>query len=642
MAFAIILAFPAGAYAASALSYGSRGLEVRDAQKQLIARGLLSSDSATGFFGAATRAAVQEFQKQNGIVSSGSELTTGFGAIGPKTRLALFAQPVTKSTTENDISLLQSQLQSLLDRLSQLRGGYSSTASISRSVTPEKSCQFNGKTLVHNARITAYQFPSPINGRCVSEERTCIDGTLTGTFTNEACTPVPVPTAVRITVNKSTFVSGEKVVAEFQIPESPGLERNPYDWIGIYKKNGTLAVTRTDLIEWMYLSGTKTAPPAIVNTGTIDLDTTNLTGTFEIRLLKAASYDFLADASAQITVLTAPSATIDTAVVYAGPKHDAFPSAARLQNGHILIAFRSAGKHTESGGVGVLMESPDNGVTWSSPRIAFERSGYDFAPGSDLAVLSGGRAIFLNHEQQSSSNNFATFPYYSDDNGSTWQKASALTPYSYPYGRIIETGDGGMIAPIVGFDAGGGGQFISRDGGSTWKLGPTIFKITPTNIFTETAVISLEGNRYMAIGRSNASSTMSNYQNSLYQSFSSDGGATWSSPQYLFEGASPDLLNLNNGHILLCAADRDPSDGASGVRCHISDDNGMTWKPGKMIYTAPNIELADPDATTYDHGYPSSLQLADGRIFTVYYFDSNGTTAGVDIARAIYPESVLR
>jgi len=43
----------------------------------------------TGFFGPATERAVQRFQKKHGLVSSGSPATTGYGAVGPKTRTKL-------------------------------------------------------------------------------------------------------------------------------------------------------------------------------------------------------------------------------------------------------------------------------------------------------------------------------------------------------------------------------------------------------------------------------------------------------------------------------------------------------------------------------------------------------------------------
>src|SRR3989344_2002960 len=65
------------------------GGEVTTLQQFLISQGLLSSDSATGYFGPLTMAAVQKWQAANGIVSSGTPESTGYGRVGPATRAAI-------------------------------------------------------------------------------------------------------------------------------------------------------------------------------------------------------------------------------------------------------------------------------------------------------------------------------------------------------------------------------------------------------------------------------------------------------------------------------------------------------------------------------------------------------------------------
>lgn len=82
---------PSCAQISSTLSFGSRGNDVTLLQAFLIQKGLLPQGSATGYFGAQTRLAVQQFQSSQGIVSSGSEATTGFGAVGMRTRAAIAA-----------------------------------------------------------------------------------------------------------------------------------------------------------------------------------------------------------------------------------------------------------------------------------------------------------------------------------------------------------------------------------------------------------------------------------------------------------------------------------------------------------------------------------------------------------------------
>ena len=72
-----------------ALSRGSRGSDVTSLQQFFITQGLLDGDSATGFFGPLTEAAVQRWQAANGIVSSGTPESTGYGRVGPATRQAM-------------------------------------------------------------------------------------------------------------------------------------------------------------------------------------------------------------------------------------------------------------------------------------------------------------------------------------------------------------------------------------------------------------------------------------------------------------------------------------------------------------------------------------------------------------------------
>lgn len=74
------------------VSVGSRGDDVKGLQEFLIREGLLSAESATGYFGPLTEAAVKQWQAKQNIVSSGDALSTGFGVVGPKTRTSILAR----------------------------------------------------------------------------------------------------------------------------------------------------------------------------------------------------------------------------------------------------------------------------------------------------------------------------------------------------------------------------------------------------------------------------------------------------------------------------------------------------------------------------------------------------------------------
>ena len=68
------------------LRKGARGTDVTELQTFLITQGDLARGNTTSYFGPLTEAAVKSFQRRNTIVSSGSPSTTGYGAVGPKTR----------------------------------------------------------------------------------------------------------------------------------------------------------------------------------------------------------------------------------------------------------------------------------------------------------------------------------------------------------------------------------------------------------------------------------------------------------------------------------------------------------------------------------------------------------------------------
>jgi peptidoglycan hydrolase-like protein with peptidoglycan-binding domain len=66
---------------------GESGADV-SALQQFLSKNLLAV-TPTGYFGPLTQVAVQEWQSENGIVSSGTPATNGYGIVGPRTRAAM-------------------------------------------------------------------------------------------------------------------------------------------------------------------------------------------------------------------------------------------------------------------------------------------------------------------------------------------------------------------------------------------------------------------------------------------------------------------------------------------------------------------------------------------------------------------------
>jgi len=118
-----------GAVIVRNIALGARTSDVQLLQKFLISTGYLTADNATGYFGYATQAAVQAFQRKNGIVSAGGPNSTGYGAVGPITKIKInallsvtsFTGTGTKGSTDSaleaQLEALQLQAQELLKKL---------------------------------------------------------------------------------------------------------------------------------------------------------------------------------------------------------------------------------------------------------------------------------------------------------------------------------------------------------------------------------------------------------------------------------------------------------------------------------------------------------------------------------------------
>jgi hypothetical protein len=100
-----------------------------------------------------------------------------------------------------------------------------------------------------------------------------------------------------------------------------------------------------------------------------------------------------------------------------------------------------------------------------------------------------------------------------------------------------------------------------------------------------------------------------NAPNRLWQSASTDGGRNWSAPRRTdIHGYPPHLLKLSNGWLLSTYGKRWPP---FGEYASISRDHGKTWD------VEHEIQLSE--AASGDLGYPATVQLEDGMLWTVYY-----------------------
>ncbi|MCQ2480116.1 MAG: glycoside hydrolase, partial [Clostridia bacterium] len=123
--------------------------------------------------------------------------------------------------------------------------------------------------------------------------------------------------------------------------------------------------------------------------------------------------------------------------------------------------------------------------------------------------------------------------------------------------------------------------------------------------FHEPHCTQLEDGRILALFRAHIDKNGENF--TMYKTFSSDKGKTWSVPEATgICGSPPHLLKLKSGKILLSYARRmEPF----GIYARVIEKDG----------TFGEEELLIDKATDSDIGYPATVELDDGSFVTVFY-----------------------
>ena len=202
--------------------------------------------------------------------------------------------------------------------------------------------------------------------------------------------------------------------------------------------------------------------------------------------------------------------------------------------------------------------SNDNGITWSEVRHAPVT-----APHGPCALKNGGLIYIGNpktyDEEKPLHRNINLLEIWFSPDGGTWEK----------YGEINNIHEGSMYCE------------------------PHIAELPDATLLGTIRVQGeVDGKRVFCV----------------YQTESTDGGHTWTEPRQIVEaGSPPHVLVHSSGKLVLVYGYRlEPY----GERAKISTDNGKTW--------GEELILRD-DGPSGDLGYPASIELKDGRIFTLYY-----------------------
>lgn len=92
-----------------------------------------------------------------------------------------------------------------------------------------------------------------------------------------------------------------------------------------------------------------------------------------------------------------------------------------------------------------------------------------------------------------------------------------------------------------------------------------------------------------------------------WQSESTDGGKNWSTPHKICKGFPTHLQVFDKDKVIMTYTYRLKP---YGIRARVSNDSGKNW--------SEEIILSD-DGKTWDLGYPSTVELDDGTLFTLWY-----------------------
>lgn len=207
----------------------------------------------------------------------------------------------------------------------------------------------------------------------------------------------------------------------------------------------------------------------------------------------------------------------------------------------------------------------------------------------------------------------------SKDGAKTWVSAKGMLgftphgPTELADGRLLQIGrcadDDGTISPaeLARTDKAEIVVEESEDKGKTWRV---VFRFkfeSPEDLafYRDAHVVEAADGRLVALARCEIAPEC------LVSTESSDGGKTWTSfaPTRICGGWPPHLIRLDSGK-LLCSYARRGVGGLGEYAC-FSDDDGRTWDVGNEVKIASHFND--------DLGYPSSVQLPNGEIVTVYY-----------------------
>jgi len=338
---------------------------------------------------------------------------------------------------------------------------------------------------------------------------------------------------------------------------------------------------------------------------------------------------------------------IETKVISHQPEfYHGWSTVARRTNGELWLSW-SGGResHVDPFGQVQTMTSRDDGATWTWPRVLLDSATDD----RDSGVLETAKGTLLvtTFTSLAYEEHLATATQFTVWKETGWEKAAMppelIARWKAAQSRLSETErkaelgewlirstDGGLtwsprIATIVNSPHGpiqlADGRLLyagkqlwsekrkigvceSKDDGLTWQwLADIPTRKGDRNAYHELhAVEATDGTIIVQIRNHNEAN-----KGWTLQSESTDGGKTWSEMHPITFGLPSHLLRLRDGRLLMSYGHRRKP---YGNQARLSTDNGKSWSEPMLI---------SADGTSGDLGYPSTVELADGTLLTVWY-----------------------
>lgn len=321
-----------------------------------------------------------------------------------------------------------------------------------------------------------------------------------------------------------------------------------------------------------------------------------------------------------------------------------WPSVGLLEDGTLLAgASGMRTEHVGPYGRSTIFKSEDGGRTWSGPRVVNDTPLDDrdvgVTPlGSQKVLVSWFSSDHRGRLEDSDDQELAerwraglawitdanserfvgSWVRRSDDGGDTWE-APVRVPVTTPHGPVrLASGDLVYLGKVFGqtmedLYAGEHGirTYKSCDDGDSWTpLGKVpLPEGTQVSDYHEPHCAELPSGKLLGMIRFHGGEQIG-LDNSriLMQTESTDGGETWSEATPLpFHAVPPHVLCHSSGRIVVSYGYRQKP---FGQRVAISDDAGQTWRYDYVLRD---------DGPTGDLGYPCSVEMPDGSVFTVYY-----------------------